>query len=384
MQLSSSTLRLPLILLLVAAGACSKKEEAKSNVVETGLGTGPGVAQTQAELDTVLASIDGIAITVGEFQDRINKQSPYIRARYNSVEQKREFLDNLVRFEVLALEAKAQGFDKDADVVRTMKQVMIQKLMKDRMGKGVTPDDITDAEMQAYYKESEAEFHKPEEVRVSAIIINKKPLAESTAKLALGEKGSSNKGFRELVALHSTDKDSKVRGGDMRYFTATNTELPKDVVEAAFGLKKTGSVVGPVDGGDGNFYILKQTGHRKAIDKSFDDVKRQIQNRLYREKRTQAQKDFVAELKKKAKIKTFDDALSKVKIDTSGAQNDEHGHGGAAGAVPGGHSHGAGAGAGAGDNHAHGAEAGHSHGPGATKADPKAPETSPKTPEATP
>jgi peptidyl-prolyl cis-trans isomerase C len=337
-MLSTKSILRPALLLLGAgalAGACNKQDEDKKQA--PAVSAEPGAPQSEAELNAVLATIDGVEITVREFQDRINKQSPYIRARYTSNEQKKEFLDNLIRFEVLALEAKQQGFDKDADVVRTMKQVMIQKLMQDRSEKGLRPEDLSEEEMRAHYEASSAEFHKPEEVRVSAIIVNKKALAESTAKAALGEKGSTNKGFRELVALHSTDADTKVRGGDLRYFTATNTSLPKPVVEAAFQLKKTGDVAGPIEAGDGNFYIIKQTGHRKAIDKSFEEVKRQVQNRLYREKRTQAQKDYVEDLKKKATIETFDEELGKVQIDTSGATSggDGHGHGAHGGPPPG-------------------------------------------------
>src|SRR5207249_10244650 len=72
----------------------------------------------------VLAKIDDVVITVGDFQGRINQQSPYVRARYTSLERKKEFLDNLVRFEVLAKEAERRGLGKDEEVVRTMKQVM--------------------------------------------------------------------------------------------------------------------------------------------------------------------------------------------------------------------------------------------------------------------
>jgi peptidyl-prolyl cis-trans isomerase C len=362
------------VLLVISSAAC-KKQEAKPKNAPLPFEAASAAPQSEADLKVVLATIDGVPITVGEFQDRINKQSPFIRTRYSSIDQKKEFLESLVRFEVLALEAKEQGFDKNPDVVRTMKQVMIQKLMKDHLENGLTPDDISEEEMQAAYQESEAEFHKPEEVRVSAIIIGTKSAADKVAKEALGEKGSSNKGFRELVKQHSTDAESKVRGGDLRYFTSASTELPKPVIDAAFGLKKTGSVVGPIDGGNGNFYILKQTGHRKAIDKSFDEVKRQIQNRLYRDKRTKAQAEFVANLKKKAKIETFDDALSKVQIDMSGTQGDDH----SAGGVPGGHgSHGAG------HSHGPGTGEGHSHGPKGQAGAPKTPAPSPKTPKATP
>ena len=49
--------------------------------------------------EETLAKVDDVVITVGEFSERINKQSPYVRARYTSLERKKEFLDNLVRFE---------------------------------------------------------------------------------------------------------------------------------------------------------------------------------------------------------------------------------------------------------------------------------------------
>ena len=42
---------------------------------------------------TPLAKIDDVTITLGEFEERLNRQSPYIRARYTSLEQKKEFLD---------------------------------------------------------------------------------------------------------------------------------------------------------------------------------------------------------------------------------------------------------------------------------------------------
>ena len=63
--------------------------------------------QSAEEMKAPLAKIDDVTITLGEFQERINRQSPYIRARYTSLEQKKEFLDSLVRFEVLAKEADA-------------------------------------------------------------------------------------------------------------------------------------------------------------------------------------------------------------------------------------------------------------------------------------
>ena len=127
-------------------------------------------SQKPEDLAEVLAKIDDVIITVGEFQERINKQSPYVRARYTSLERKKEFLDNLVRFEVLAKEAQRRGLDKDAEVVRTMKQVMIQKLLKDEFDKQRV-EDITDDECKKYYDAHPEQYNKPEEVRVSSILV---------------------------------------------------------------------------------------------------------------------------------------------------------------------------------------------------------------------
>ncbi len=292
--------------------------------------------QNPTELAQPLAKVDDVTITVGEFQDRINKQSPYIRARYTSLEQKKEFLDNLIRFEVLAKEATRRGFDKNPDVIRTMKQVMIQKLMKEEFEQKLKPEDIPDAEMKTFYEAHKEEYNKAEEVRVSAIVLKSAAQAKTVAKEAQGEAGKTNKAFRELVSKYTTDDKSKIRGGDLRYFAVATTEVPAPVVKAAFALAQTGDVAGPIDAGNGTWYVIKQTGRRKAISKPFDSVKRQIQNRIYRDKRTTAQKDFIDGLRNKATVKVFDANLDKVRVDTtSGAITDPHGHGGTAPAFPG-------------------------------------------------
>lgn len=309
-----------------AAGGCKKgDDDAATSGTEA---PAPGApAQTDAELDAPLATIDDVTITVREFQERINRQSPYVRARYTSQEQKKEFLDNLIRFEVLAKEALRRGLDKDPDVVRTMKQVMIQKLMKDEFEDRVTPETISEEEMRAFFEANEGEYNKPEEVRVSAIVLPDQKTANKVAQLAKGEAGKSNKGFRELVSKHSVDEESKLRGGDLRYFARDTQEIPAPVVEAAFALERTGDVAGPI-AGDGQFYIIKQIGRRKAVERDFEDVKRQIQNRLYRDKRNQAQRDFIDKLRAKSKIEIDEQNLAKVRIDTSQAQTGGgHGHG---------------------------------------------------------
>ncbi|MEO8841516.1 MAG: peptidyl-prolyl cis-trans isomerase [Kofleriaceae bacterium] len=312
---------------VLAIAGCQKREESHGQG-----GGGPATKtapsappQSAEEMKAPLAKIDDVTITIGEFEERINRQSPYIRARYTSLEQKKEFLDSLVKFEILAKEAYKRGLDKDPEVVRTMKQVMIQKLMRDEFDSKFTADTVKDADMQAYYQANLTDYVKPEEVRASGIILKNKAQADRVLLEAKGDAGKTNKGFRDLVTKYSSDEETKLRGGDLRYFDLSTKDLPAPVVKAAFGLVNTGDVSAVVDAGTGQFYILKQTGRRKSMTKTFDEAKPQIRNKLFREQRLQAQKDFVEGLRAQAKIEINEPNLAKVRIDTSSAVDDGRG-----------------------------------------------------------
>jgi len=309
------------------AGCQEKKDtEAAPNQPATPKAPAPGAPkQSDEELNAPLAKIDDVTITLGDFQERINHQSPYIRARYTSLEQKKEFLDSLIRFEILAKEGFRRGYDKDPEVVRTMKQVMITKLMRVELDDKVTASAVADDEMKKFYDANIADYQKPEEVRASAIIVKNKAQADRVLLEAKGEAGKTNKGFRDLVTKYSADEETKLRGGDLRYFDAQTKDVPAPVVKAAFALPNTGDVSGVVDSGNGTYYVLKQTGRRKPMQRSFDDAKPQIRNKLFRDKRQQAQKDFIDGLRAQSKIEINEANLAKVRIDTT-AVDDGHGH----------------------------------------------------------
>ncbi|HTE51565.1 MAG TPA: peptidyl-prolyl cis-trans isomerase [Kofleriaceae bacterium] len=314
---------------VILAGAmtagCSRSagDEGKGGGKDTASAEGGGlVPQSTDDLSTPLATVDDVVITVKQLQDSINRQSPYIRARYASREQKRIFLDNMIRFEVLASEAVRRGLDRDPEVVQTMKSAMITKLLKAELAAGIKPEDIPEADLRAFFAANPARFNKAEEVRVSAIVLAKQKQADDVAVLARGEQGQSNKGFRDLVSRFSTDAESRLRGGDLRYFERDSTEVPKPVIEAAFALGKTGDVAGPIAAGK-SFYIIKQTGRRGAVSKAFDRVKREIQNELYKQRREGAQRKFVDQLKTRSKVEVLDENLKKVRVDTSNRTGDE-------------------------------------------------------------
>ena len=253
-------------------------------------------------------------ITVKDLEDQLNRQAPYVRKRYESVANRKEFLQNLVRFEILAQEAAKRGFDKDPAVVRSMKQVMIKRLLKNELGGQISLEGITDEEINDYFEANQQEFNTEAQVRVAAVILKNAREAKSVGKLANESPGITNKGFRDLVDRYSVDEATKLRGGDLRYFTRTTKEVPKNIVNAAFDLENIGDVAGPFKAKKG-YYIIKLMGIRPARSRTIDQVRSQVQNRIYQDKRSKLQNAFVGDLRANAKIQVFEKNLRKIKIE---------------------------------------------------------------------
>jgi hypothetical protein len=91
------------------------------------------------------------------------------------------------------------------------------------------------------------------------------------------------------------------------------------------------NAVSPVIETKDGFVVFKRTGTRKAIERSFEQVKNQIKNVVYREKRTNAFNAFVDELRARYQVKTFPEKLDQLKVEVNPAAlpatgGDAHGH----------------------------------------------------------
>jgi peptidyl-prolyl cis-trans isomerase C len=272
----------------------------------------------------VVAKVDDAVITVGEVQERINKQSPFVRARYTTNEKKKEFLDSLIRFEVMANEAERRGYDKDPEVLRVMKQQMISKFLQKDFESKLKVEDVPDADVEKYYKEHPAEFNQKDEVRVSEVVVKDKSKADKAfaeakvlPKAPPATPTPDGKQFKDIVNKYSDDEDAKQRGGDLGFFDKDSTRYPKPVVDAAFKLAEVGDVAPPMKT-DKGWVVIRLTQKRPGFNRPLAEVKRQIQQRLFRDTRTKAMDNFVAELKKKSNIEVNEANLSKVVIDTGG------------------------------------------------------------------
>src|SRR4051812_16201529 len=72
-----------------------------------------------------VASFGAETITDAELAQSFAHLTPYPRARYQTLEQKREYVDGLVRYELLPRGAARRNLQNDPEVVETMKRVMV-------------------------------------------------------------------------------------------------------------------------------------------------------------------------------------------------------------------------------------------------------------------
>jgi len=282
---------------------------------------------TPEQASQVLVEVGDTKITLGEFAERLGSLSPYLRARYHSPERRAEFLENMVRFELLAKEADKRGFTHSPDVERVKRQAMVQQMMQDLFDRGgIALSDITDEEIKRYYDEHPSEFTKPAQVRASHILFKDRKEAERSLKELQQHPGDMEL-FRKLARERSHDAATKANAGDLRYFSAApdpagetdEPARPASVRQAAFALANVGDLAPEVVHSEQGFHVLALTGKREALTRTLEDARRMVQNKLWRQKREEAIDKFVADLRAKANVQENADAMAKVQIkDASG------------------------------------------------------------------
>ncbi len=265
---------------------------------------------------TPVATFGKDSVTAEELQARLEEMSPFMRPRYQTVEQREEYVDGIVRFELLVAEAERRGLHNHPEVVDAAKKVMVQKLLSQQLDE--KPSAVPEEEARAYYDRHLSNFVKPQMVRLSHVFVAapNRQLAEQVQEKAAAAPPMDYQAFALLVRAHSEEPRSKPLDGDLRYLSEDelSTQYGAAVAEAARSLKSVGEVSGVVET-DGGFHVLKLQGRQAALDLSFQEVKPQIVQNLVNEKRTARFNALLEELKQRAAVKVDAQALGKIQVD---------------------------------------------------------------------
>jgi peptidyl-prolyl cis-trans isomerase C len=274
----------------------------------------PAAVGAAPPADNVVALLSGRPITVEELEEQINRQETFIRTRYTAPERKKEFLDSLVRLELLAAEAERRGYTNDPDIIRMYKQQLVARLVQKDLDPKFDPANIPEDEVRGHYDAHLAEFVEPEAARGRVIVLRDEALAKKVAGMARKLAREDEDGFTKLVEGFSEDANSRKGGGDTDFVKRGGPFPPAPVLEALFGAHQPGEILGPIKT-DKAFAVVRFTGKRAPFTRTLEEAAPMIRRRLAKEKRGKAMEEWVAKLRDEARVEIFEDKLSAVKVD---------------------------------------------------------------------
>jgi peptidyl-prolyl cis-trans isomerase C len=325
-------LTITLLFFHVAAGFSEEKSSAKEKEA----------AAAKTSPSTVLAKVNGVAITQGERDQAINELMAQGQVSPpNSPEMKQKMekaaLDQLIDIELLyqngkklqindldtqvndkVAQAKAQ-FPSPADFEKALKSANISEAkLKDITRKNLIINNlltkevygkitVSEADAKKFYDENPDKFKVPESVRASHVLIGADAKATAEEKKKAKEKAEAvrkriagGEDFATVAKKESTCPSS-AKGGDLGFFG--KGQMAPEFEKAAFGLKP-GALSDVVETQFG-YHVIKLTDRKPAETVKFADAKGKIEAYL---KNQQAQKplaEYIEKVRKAAKVESM-------------------------------------------------------------------------------
>jgi len=301
---------------------------------------GTEVAMQKPSSTTVLAKVNGVAITQGE-RDQ-TAQEMLSRGRMS---QQQSSPDMLPKIEAAALQQlinvellyqkgqklKVKDLDKKVDdklaQMRaqfpspadfekalasanltekqfksfTRKNIVIDNLLqKEVLGK----ISVSEADAKKFYDENQDKFKAPEQTKASHVLITVDQKATPEEKKKAKEKADAIRkrvaGGEDFAAVAKAESKcpSAAKGGDLGYFG--KGQMVPAFEEAAFSLKP-GQISDVVETQFG-YHIIKVTDRKQGETVKFNDVKGKIEDYLKNQEAQKPMADYVENLRKQAKI----------------------------------------------------------------------------------
>ncbi len=276
----------------------------------------------------IVARVDGTAITLGRLDKALKVILPEGAGEFTEdelSELRSSLLKEIIDEELILKEAANKGltlneeelsieiafFKKDYDekgfaeavIPRygsisawkddVRRKLLIKKVIGEVRGLGV---EVSDVEAREYYEKNHDSYDVPEQVSAAMIFVETKAEAEKIKALLV----SSD--FAEVAKAHSNGPEAEL-GGELGTFG--RGDMPEEFEVVVFSLKE-GEISEPVSSPFG-FHIFKLNSRMKGRKLSFEDVKEDIKEALWRDRAEMEYRKWILELKEKTKIEALED-----------------------------------------------------------------------------
>lgn len=193
---------------------------------------------------------------------------------------------------------RQQGMDYDQWLKQLEDNMLKQGLIYSEVDRSIVLDD---SEIVGYYKLHPQEFTEPEEYKIRAVYLStegKAPAALEEMKREIGGKLKAGEPFNVLAKEYS-DGPAKESEGDLGTFK--KGELDKTLEQAVSKLK-TGETSGWVETKNG-WYMLRLEEKKDSRLMTFEEVKKNVEERLYTQKKDKKLEEYLKGLREKSYVK---------------------------------------------------------------------------------
>lgn len=243
-----------------------------AGATEAAEGEGEGAPAPMAEISaaTVLATVDGREITLGELISlRANLPDEY-QALPDEVLYE-GLLNQLIDQSILEAEGREEGIGDRLDVALSLVN-QIRAVLAEAYIIEAVDAELTDERLMAEYEARFAEVEPVEEVRARHILVATEEQA-SELKSMLDEGAD----FAELAMEHGTDGTAP-RGGDLGFFV--HADMVPEFADAAFAME-AGTISEPVQSPFG-WHLIKLEERRDREAPPFEAVRPMLEDELGR------------------------------------------------------------------------------------------------------
>lgn len=252
-----------------------------------------------------VATVGGKSISIEEVR------STAARKGYNLLDRESttSALNDAVTFELLAAEAKREGYLDDPEIVRMAKSMAVKKLVAEKVDRPLKRETLTEDQLRAYYEAHPDEFSRPTVVRGRILMVLRREGAQSCFDEA-AEQVRSGVEFAQVVKTYSDDAAARANGGMSRWLAEgqESRRYPESVLQSLFELSSVGAVSPPILT-EKAFFMVQLVERRDGIVTDFQIAKQTIGRKVHARMRQEAYQAYVERLKQIFPVQVNSDAL---------------------------------------------------------------------------
>lgn len=284
-------------------------------------------------IEAIVAVVNDEIITLSEYRQEFEMNYQSLRAQYEGEEftqqyenMKKNLLESMITDRLLLQEAEKRDIDVSEQVRMTIENIKKEnaiesdeKLKRLMRQQGINFEDwrqqiernqlkqavifsevvrdiaVDDSELVEYYNQHKEEFVEPVEYELSAIYVSSQGNGKEeieNKKSEIVERLESGEKFKEVAAQYTEGPEKESQGS---LGTFKKGELAEDLEKSVEKLK-VGEHTSWMKVQNG-WYMYKLEGKKEKRVKPFDEVRKEIEEKLFNQKRQKKMQEFLQELR---------------------------------------------------------------------------------------